>query len=97
MQQNKPQKSINAVAVKSAHNAKYKENRSSCITQQPPLQFIKSHHRKTWKTVCLPLKSKQPLWDVMGGKEKNHIQKTKKQAKKGKRKDHNKQYSHLLH
>lgn len=78
MQQNKPQKSINAVAVKSAHNAKYKENRSSCITQQPPLQFIKSHHRKTWKTICLPLKSKQPLWDVGGGKgEKPHSENKK--------------------
>lgn len=39
-------KKINPVAVESAHSTKYKENSSSAIIQQLPLQFIKRHHRK---------------------------------------------------
>lgn len=59
------------VAVESALSTKYKENSSSHITQQLPLQFIKRHHRKAWKTARPPLwNPKQHLWVIRARRRK---------------------------
>lgn len=66
------------VAVESAHSTKCKENSSSRITQQLPLQFIKRCHRKAWKTACPSLWNPNSIFGISGREGEKYTQKTEK-------------------